>query len=174
MSRFPVTEAQPIDRLEEKVLQLVALIDTLRAERAQGAESGVKQAVGHALANDSLVGHRGGYRCHRRVVVHEHGHDALHPVERAVDDPDGQLARAIGQKIMKTLDKYARENGYALVIDYSGEQNANIVWSGQGVDITAPVGFPGEHTKTSCVRCHTSSGTRSQSMAKLRCGSLGA
>ena len=67
-------------------------------------------------------------------------------LKRFVEDTQGEinsqrneLARSIGQKIMKSLDKYARDNGYALVIDYSGEQNANIVWAGQGVDITAPV-----------------------------------
>ncbi len=32
------TEVQPIDRLEEKVRQLVGMIDTLRAERAKAAE----------------------------------------------------------------------------------------------------------------------------------------
>jgi uncharacterized coiled-coil DUF342 family protein len=37
MSRT-ATEVQPIDRLEEKVKQLVTLIDTLRAERAKAVE----------------------------------------------------------------------------------------------------------------------------------------
>jgi uncharacterized coiled-coil DUF342 family protein len=32
------TELQPIDRLEEKVRQLVTVIDTLRAERARAGE----------------------------------------------------------------------------------------------------------------------------------------
>jgi regulator of replication initiation timing len=32
------TEVQPIDRLEEKVRQLVGMIDTLRAERAKAAD----------------------------------------------------------------------------------------------------------------------------------------
>jgi uncharacterized coiled-coil DUF342 family protein len=37
MSRT-ATEVQPIDRLEEKVKQLVTLIDTLRAERAKAVD----------------------------------------------------------------------------------------------------------------------------------------
>ena len=37
MSRT-ATDVQPIDRLEEKVKQLVALIDTLRAERAKAVD----------------------------------------------------------------------------------------------------------------------------------------
>ncbi|MNO05461.1 hypothetical protein D3C81_2268540 [compost metagenome] len=40
--------------------------------------------------------------------------------------------------------------------------------------MTAPVGLPGEQTKTSWVRCQTSSGTLSQSTAKLRSATLGA
>lgn len=38
MSRT-TTELQPIDRLEEKVQQLVTLIDTLRTERAQALDA---------------------------------------------------------------------------------------------------------------------------------------
>ncbi len=39
MSRTATTtEVLPIDRLEEKVRQLVAMIDTLRAERAKAAD----------------------------------------------------------------------------------------------------------------------------------------
>lgn len=37
MSRT-ATDVQPIDRLEEKVKQLVSLIDTLRAERAKAVD----------------------------------------------------------------------------------------------------------------------------------------
>jgi uncharacterized coiled-coil DUF342 family protein len=39
MSRPPASvELQPIDRLEEKVRSLVAMVDTLRAERAQALD----------------------------------------------------------------------------------------------------------------------------------------
>jgi regulator of replication initiation timing len=38
MARTATVEVQPIDRLEEKVRQLVGLIDTLRAERAKAVE----------------------------------------------------------------------------------------------------------------------------------------
>lgn len=37
-SRMTTTEVMPIDRLEEKVRQLVGMIDSLRTERAQAAE----------------------------------------------------------------------------------------------------------------------------------------
>lgn len=38
MPRTMTTEVQPIDRLEEKVLQLVGMIDTLRGERARALD----------------------------------------------------------------------------------------------------------------------------------------
>jgi regulator of replication initiation timing len=34
----PVADLQPIDRLEEKIRQLVTMIDTLRAERAKAVD----------------------------------------------------------------------------------------------------------------------------------------
>ena len=49
-----------------------------------------------------------------------------------------QLAGSIGQKLIKALDKYARDNGFALVLDYSNEQSG-VLWVGQGVDITEAV-----------------------------------
>ena len=36
------TELQPIDRLEEKIRQLVGLIDTLRAERAKAVDEAAR------------------------------------------------------------------------------------------------------------------------------------
>ena len=38
MPRTATTDVQPIDRLEEKVLQLVGMIDTLRGERARALD----------------------------------------------------------------------------------------------------------------------------------------
>jgi uncharacterized coiled-coil DUF342 family protein len=38
MSRTATVDLQPIDRLEEKVKQLVALIDSLRADRAKALD----------------------------------------------------------------------------------------------------------------------------------------
>jgi uncharacterized coiled-coil DUF342 family protein len=37
-------DLQPIDRLEEKIRQLVAMIDTLRAERARAADEAARLA----------------------------------------------------------------------------------------------------------------------------------
>ena len=60
MSRT-ATEVQPIDRLEEKVRQLVGLIDTLRAERAKAVDEVTRlqreiEAMRGRLSEASSVG----------------------------------------------------------------------------------------------------------------------
>ena len=60
MSRI-ATEVQPIDRLEEKVKQLVTLIDTLRAERAKAVDESARlqrevQGLRAQLSEASTVG----------------------------------------------------------------------------------------------------------------------
>ena len=42
MSRASTTDVQPIDRLEEKVRQLVSMLDTLRAERAKAVDEAAR------------------------------------------------------------------------------------------------------------------------------------
>jgi regulator of replication initiation timing len=42
MSRTATVDVQPIDRLEEKVRQLVAMIDTLRTERARAMDEAAR------------------------------------------------------------------------------------------------------------------------------------
>ena len=66
-------------------------------------------------------------------------------LKRFIDDTQADLgaqqndlARNIGQKLLKSLDKYARDNNFALIMDYSGEQSG-VLWAGQGVDITQAV-----------------------------------
>ena len=44
MSRTATIELQPIDRLEEKIRQLVGMIDTLRAERAKAVDESTRLA----------------------------------------------------------------------------------------------------------------------------------
>jgi outer membrane protein len=66
-------------------------------------------------------------------------------LKRFIDDTQAELAaqqndlaRNIGTKMLKTLDKYARDNNFALIMDYSGEQSS-VLWAGAGVDITQAV-----------------------------------
>ena len=42
MARSAAVDLQPIDRLEEKVRQLVSLVDTLRAERARALDEAAR------------------------------------------------------------------------------------------------------------------------------------
>ncbi|MBI2678978.1 MAG: OmpH family outer membrane protein [Candidatus Koribacter versatilis] len=55
-----------------------------------------------------------------------------------LNSQQNELAKSIGSKLMKSLDKYARDNGFALIMDYSTDQSG-VLWVGQGVDITSEV-----------------------------------
>ncbi len=49
-----------------------------------------------------------------------------------------EIAQRIGTKLMQSLDAYAKQNGYAVVIDVS-QQQSPVLWAAQSVDITKPV-----------------------------------
>lgn len=44
----------------------------------------------------------------------------------------------LGQRMMVVLDKYARDNGYAVVIDVSSEQTP-VLWAATGINITQDI-----------------------------------
>ncbi len=46
-----------------------------------------------------------------------------------------EIATRIGQKMMGVLDKYAKEHGYSLILDYSG-QASPVLWAATSVDVT--------------------------------------
>ncbi len=46
-----------------------------------------------------------------------------------------EIASRIGQKMMEVLDKYAKEHGYSVILDYSG-QASPILWAASSVDVT--------------------------------------
>jgi outer membrane protein len=46
-----------------------------------------------------------------------------------------EIGNRIGQKMMEVLDKYAKENGYTLILDYSG-QSSSVLWAATSVDVT--------------------------------------
>src|SRR5690349_683863 len=49
-----------------------------------------------------------------------------------------EIAQRIGSKLMQSLDSYAKQNGYAVVIDVSSQQSP-VLWAATSVDITKPV-----------------------------------
>lgn len=46
-----------------------------------------------------------------------------------------EIANRIGQKMMEVLDKYAKEQGYSLILDYS-TQTSPVLWAANSVDVT--------------------------------------
>lgn len=49
-----------------------------------------------------------------------------------------EVVNRIGGKMLQVIDKYARDNGYAVVLDVSNPQS-NVLWAAQGIDITRQV-----------------------------------
>lgn len=59
-------------------------------------------------------------------------------LEDAQSDFQGQqndILQQVGQKMMQTLDKYAKANGYSLILDVSN-QNSPVLWAGASTDVT--------------------------------------
>ena len=48
------------------------------------------------------------------------------------------ILQQVGQKMMQVVDKYAKENGYALVLDVSN-QNSPVLWAGASSDLTKSI-----------------------------------
>lgn len=52
-----------------------------------------------------------------------------------LDTEQGKLMQDLGQKMMAVLDKYAKDNGFAVILDVSNPQTP-VLWASNGVDIT--------------------------------------
>ncbi len=66
-------------------------------------------------------------------------------LQRAVEDAQGDfqaqqndIANRIGQKLLQVLEKYANDNGYAVVLDVSSPQSP-VLWASTATLITKPV-----------------------------------
>jgi outer membrane protein len=55
--------------------------------------------------------------------------------QQELDQEQGKVMNELGGKLMAVLDKYAKDNGYALVIDVSNPQTP-VLWASNTVDIT--------------------------------------
>lgn len=49
-----------------------------------------------------------------------------------------EIAQRIGTKLMQSLDSYAKQNGFSVVIDVSSQQSP-VLWAAPSTDITKPV-----------------------------------
>lgn len=61
--------------------------------------------------------------------------------EDAQADFQGQqneIVNKIGGKLMEVLDKYARENGFTVILDVSSQQSP-VLWAAQATDVTKPI-----------------------------------
>jgi outer membrane protein len=61
-----------------------------------------------------------------------------------LDQENSKAVNAIGAKMMAVLDKYAKDNGYAVILDVSGQnqQNAgglNVIFAANGTDVTPEI-----------------------------------
>jgi outer membrane protein len=54
------------------------------------------------------------------------------------DSQKNEILQRIGNKVYATLDKYAKENGYALIVDVSSQQSP-VLWAAQATNITKPI-----------------------------------
>ena len=55
-----------------------------------------------------------------------------------VQQEEGRMVNEIGQKMVQVIDGHAKENGYAVVLDVSGQQNP-VLWAANGIDITQDI-----------------------------------
>ncbi|HWR15019.1 MAG TPA: OmpH family outer membrane protein [Terriglobales bacterium] len=50
----------------------------------------------------------------------------------------GELVNRVGQKLMQVIDKYAKDNGYSLIVDVSSPQSP-VLWAAASTDVTQEV-----------------------------------
>ncbi len=50
-----------------------------------------------------------------------------------------EILNRIGQKLLGVLDKYAKDNGYTLILDVSSQQSP-VLWAGPSSNVTEPIG----------------------------------
>lgn len=66
-------------------------------------------------------------------------------LQRSLEDAQGdfqqqqnEILNRIGGKMLEVLDKYAKDNGYGLILDVSN-QNSPVLWAGASTDVTKAI-----------------------------------
>ncbi len=54
------------------------------------------------------------------------------------EQEQNKLMQGVGQKMMAVIDKYAKDNGYSLILDVSSPQNP-VLYAGNNIDVTQEV-----------------------------------
>ena len=65
---------------------------------------------------------------------------------RDVEDAQAEMGQEeqkvlneLGNKMLSVLDKYAKDNGFSLVLDVSNQQTSNVLFAANGIDVTNDV-----------------------------------
>ena len=55
-----------------------------------------------------------------------------------LDQEQNKIMQELGQRIMAVIDKYAKDNGYALILDVSSQQTP-VMYAANSIDITQDI-----------------------------------
>ena len=106
--------------LEAKQQQIQALQDQLRKSSNTASEE-VKQKLMRDIDSQTKAYNR-----------------QLEDTQAEFEQEQNKLLQDLGGKIMAVIDKYAQENGYAVILDVSN-QNSNVLYASNAVDITRAI-----------------------------------
>ena len=56
-----------------------------------------------------------------------------------LDQENQKVINTIGQGLMAVLDKYAKDNGYSIILDVSNQQTSNVLFAANGTDVTQEI-----------------------------------
>ena len=59
-------------------------------------------------------------------------------LQNDLQQEEGKLVNEIGQRMMQVIDEYAKQQGFALVLDVSSQQSP-VLWAANGIDITQQI-----------------------------------
>src|SRR5882724_690756 len=78
----------------------------------------------------------------RARIIEKKSKDLQRQLDDAQSDFNQQLnevAAAIGNKMLDIIDKYARQNGIAMVLDVSNQQTSQVLWAHEAINITPDI-----------------------------------
>jgi outer membrane protein len=55
-----------------------------------------------------------------------------------LDQEQNRIMQELGQRIMAVIEKYAKDNGYAVILDVSSQQTP-VLYAANGIDITQDI-----------------------------------